>query len=59
MRGLFILIIIAVVSLNFSEAFAKKQKCKKPGVASNIYISKKYKGHSCPKPRQIINAKYY
>ena len=26
---------------------------------SNVYSSKKYKGHKCPPKRKIINAKYF
>ena len=57
MKGVLLLLVaLTITSLNF-EVAAKSKKYKKSG--SNVYVSKKYKGHSCPKPRKIINAVYF
>lgn len=57
MKG-FILIVLSVCFMFTSlDMYAGKRSSKRS--KSNIYVSKKYKGHSCPKPRKIINAKYF
>ncbi|HMW12094.1 MAG TPA: hypothetical protein PKK18_01560 [Chitinophagales bacterium] len=59
MKGVFILIAVILLSIFTTDSFAKCKKYKKSKSSSNIYVSKKYKGHSCPKPRKIINAVYF
>ncbi len=57
MKG-FILFLLAITFIFAStNMYAGKRNSNKS--KNNIYISKKFKGHSCPKPRKIINAKYF
>ncbi|MFN8237620.1 MAG: hypothetical protein U0T77_05570 [Chitinophagales bacterium] len=57
MRGVLLLLIVILISAVFTDTFARSRSYKRSG--SNIYVSKKYKGHTCPKPRKIINAVYF
>lgn len=57
MKGfLFVLLSLSFI-FSSTDTFAKSKKYKRSG--SNIYVSKKYTGHTCPKPRKIINAVYF
>jgi uncharacterized protein YxeA len=52
-KVILVMICILVSAVSVQTMAANKNK------KSNIYISKKYKGHKCPKARNVINAKYY
>ncbi len=57
MKGIFLLVsVLLITALNF-DASAGSKRYKKS--KSNVYVSKKYTGHSCPKPRKIITAVYF
>jgi hypothetical protein len=57
MKGLLLLLLCVLLGASFTEASARSRCYKRAG--SNIYISKKYKGHNCPKPRKVITAVYF
>lgn len=55
MKNFLIFTMFAFFLFSATEGFSKSKRGKKTGV----YVSKKYKGHTCPKPKKIINAKYF
>jgi len=57
MRGLLLFVFCLSFTFLSIDSFGANRNSKKS--KSNVYIGKKYKGHSCPKPRKIINAKYF
>lgn len=59
MRSYLLLIICVLLTCSTVDTFAKKRGKRSKSNSSYIYVSKKYKGHKCPKPRQIMNAKYF
>ncbi|MCB0509048.1 MAG: hypothetical protein KDD21_12195 [Bacteroidetes bacterium] len=57
MKGYLIFILCVLFTFSSAETFAAKKYRKSS--KSNIYVGKKFKGHKCPRKRQIINAKYF
>lgn len=57
MKNLLIFALSFIFVFAATDSFAKNKKGKRSG--SNVYVSKKYKGHTCPKPKKVINAKYF
>lgn len=58
MKGSILFLLCLIFTIASTDTFAASHKNSRKG-KSNIYISKKYKGHACPPKRKIINAKYF
>ena len=57
MKGFILFILTITFMFASTNMYAGKKNSSRS--KSNIYISKKYKGHHCPKASKIINAKYF